>query len=198
MEPVNGLELLKAIRVGSPNVRRGLPVIMVTNHSATDLVGSALALDANGFLAKPISAEMLCSRIARVLGDSTPLRPALAYSVVPTRPASSAEPKPAPSPDYDAEFRARGFATASAMKQPRTAKPPAPAPSDPRRMICCTLEEVPAGSILARDFTSRSGATLLTASNKLTERMLTRLRDLVDIETVVNQVWIYDADPGSD
>jgi hypothetical protein len=59
------------------------------------------------------------------------------------------------------------------------------------------LKEVPVGSVLARDFTSRAGATLLTANNALSTRLLTRLRDLVDIETVVDQVWIYEPDASS-
>jgi two-component system chemotaxis response regulator CheY len=183
MEPVNGLELLKTIRMGTPDIRRALPVIMVTGHSGTDLIGSALALDANGFLAKPISTATLWGRLKRVLADVTQLRPAVAYSVIPTRTAES--------PDEPEEPLPRVHTLRPKVKA-KPGEPAAPPPA--RRMICCSLQEVPAGSMLAKDFTTRAGATLLTANNPLSQRLLGRLRDLVDIDTVVNQVWIYEQD----
>jgi two-component system chemotaxis response regulator CheY len=216
MEPMNGLELLKTIRMGAPDIRRGLPVIMVTGHSGADLIGSALALDANGFLAKPISTATLWGRLKRVLSDVTPLRPAVAYSVIPTRAASvSGEPAPEPEREpvpqmpYAQALRPKvkpkpPTATPSRMSQPAApsraaasraaaaAASPAPEPPPGVRMISCALKEVPAGAVLARDFTTRAGATLLTANNMLSQRLLARLRDLVDIDTVIDQIWIYE------
>ena len=67
MSPLNGLHLLKAIRTGEAKCPRDLPVLMLTGFSDDYLIASALNLDVNAFVLKPISRAAFSEKLARVL-----------------------------------------------------------------------------------------------------------------------------------
>jgi CheY-like chemotaxis protein len=67
MSPMNGLELLKAIRCGLAGSRRDLPVVIMSAHSDESLIGAAIALDANAFSAKPVSQATIAEKIVRAI-----------------------------------------------------------------------------------------------------------------------------------
>jgi two-component system, chemotaxis family, chemotaxis protein CheY len=67
MSPLNGLHLLKAIRAGDAKCPRDLPVLMLTGFSDDYLIASALNLDVNAFVLKPISRAAFSEKLARVL-----------------------------------------------------------------------------------------------------------------------------------
>jgi CheY-like chemotaxis protein len=67
MAPVNGIELLRAIRTGRDGLKRNTPVLMLTVHSEPDLVAEAVALGADAFVLKPIHREDLIERVFHVL-----------------------------------------------------------------------------------------------------------------------------------
>jgi len=179
MAPINGLELLKAIRTGAERIPRNIPVVMLTGHTDAELVGMAIALDAHAFLAKPVSFTVLCDRVGRVLADPGPLRPAIAYSVipVPTTPPSRTETREG----------GKSFALESDF-QGKTATPAA---EPKRREKQFALKDAPPNSVLSRPFTTKTGTMLLGADAVLTPRMLNRLRDITDLDSVVDKVWVY-------
>ena len=85
MPNFNGLQLLKAIRTGKTDVRRGTPFAMLTGYSDRPLVDMALSLDVNAFLTKPVSKKALSARLGKMLApdDGKPaLKPADAYEGV--------------------------------------------------------------------------------------------------------------------
>jgi two-component system, chemotaxis family, chemotaxis protein CheY len=182
MAPINGLELLKTIRTSTKRISRSLPVVMLTGHTDSDLVGTAIALDAHAFLAKPVSFKLLCDRLARVIADPGPVRPSIAYSVIPV--PSSERPR--------AETR-EGAKSMALESDFAPSKPFTPAtPAEPKRHEKqLDLSEVPPGSVLSRPFTTKTGTMLLGADAVLTPRMLNRLRDITDLDTVVDKVWVY-------
>jgi two-component system chemotaxis response regulator CheY len=182
MAPINGLELLKAIRTSSARIPRNLPVVMLTGHTDAELVGTAIALDAHAFLAKPVSFTVLCDRIGRVLADPGPVRPAIAYAVIPV-PSSQAR---------SAETREGGksFALESDFTANQPATPAAPVETK-RREKQFLLSEAPPGGVLSRPFTTKTGTMLLGIDAVLTPRMLNRLRDITDLDSVVDKVWVY-------
>ena len=187
MAPINGLELLKAIRTSTERISRSLPVVMLTGHTDAELVGTAIALDAHAFLAKPVSFTVLCDRIGRVLADPGPVRPAIAYAVIPVPSSQTARVETRQSGKslaLEAEF--------TANKPPTTTSAPEPK----RREKQFPLSEAPPGSVLSRPFTTKSGTMLLGPDSALTPRMLNRLRDITDLDTVVDKVWVY-VDPPS-
>ena len=67
MPILNGLELLRTIRSGYGHLERSLPVIIFTGLDDIETLGSAIALDVNGFLIKPIKPETFSQAILKVL-----------------------------------------------------------------------------------------------------------------------------------
>lgn len=82
MFPMNGLELLKAIRLGMTNLAKDTPVLMMSAHSDESLIGAAIALDANGFALKPISQQTICDKVLRALANRVTLKPEEVYKLL--------------------------------------------------------------------------------------------------------------------
>jgi YesN/AraC family two-component response regulator len=83
MKPMNGLELLQAVRAG---IRRNIPrdqcFIMLTGNAESDAVKAAIALDVHGYILKPISIEKLVSTIDMAFGRTITLKDAAQYRAV--------------------------------------------------------------------------------------------------------------------
>lgn len=83
MDPVGGLELLRLVRSGQI---LGLPAntcfIMLTGHAKENVVKTALALDVNAYLVKPISFEKLFTTMETALARDVLLRQSLYYRTV--------------------------------------------------------------------------------------------------------------------
>jgi DNA-binding NarL/FixJ family response regulator len=81
MRPMNGIELLKSIRMGKhPQVPRDQPFLMLTGHGEAEVVRAAKALDVNGYVVKPLSSEMFAKAVNRALEHKIVLRPADEYA----------------------------------------------------------------------------------------------------------------------
>lgn len=97
MPKLDGLGLLQAIRCGSGEVPRDLPVVLFTGDSDFERLGAALLLDLDAFLPKPVSRQGLGQCLERLLGahqaGETAVAAAETYRAValaPGRPASAA------------------------------------------------------------------------------------------------------------
>lgn len=73
MKPMNGLQLLQAIRSGvDPKIARNQPFILLTGHGERNLVQTAIQLDVNGYVVKPVAMDTLVHAITRAVGVSKP------------------------------------------------------------------------------------------------------------------------------
>jgi CheY-like chemotaxis protein len=176
MRPTNGLELLKAIRTGDGGLHRNLAVVLLTAHGDADLVGEALALDADAFVLKPIGRDELAERVLRVVERRTKIAPAETYAAVSVRsstvpdPPSVARPLPPVSP---------------------STKGPVPATiPDGAKLLALNL--VPADSILATDVIGSDGQTLMRAQTLLTRNLLTRLADLRGLQSAMSELVVFE------
>ena len=82
MPNLDGLQLLKKIRIGDAGVRRSMPFALVTGHSDKSVVDGALSLHVNAFLIKPVSTKNLTTRLQSALeaqDDPSWLSPAETY-----------------------------------------------------------------------------------------------------------------------
>ena len=152
MEPVNGLEFLKAVRTGKAGVRRDLPVIVLTSIGGERMLGSVLAFDCDGFLLKPSSQHEVAEKIwsALVPGESI-IRAPQAYQVIPTNLTENLNDtvlQEEPLPDH---------------------------------AIAVRWDELEPGNVLARDIRTFRGNTLLTAGTSLTQHLISRLGELSDL-----------------
>jgi len=84
MEHGNGLALLKSIRMGEDNIRRDIPVIVVTDFSYKSNVIKALQLNCNGFVSKPVNGEILARKISDALNTPFELKTVDEYARVDT------------------------------------------------------------------------------------------------------------------
>ena len=68
MEPVNGLQLLKAIRTGkAKSIPTTQKFIMLTGHADQDIIKIAMQLGVDGYVVKPVPADKLASALERAL-----------------------------------------------------------------------------------------------------------------------------------
>ena len=67
MEPQSGFELIREIRKGSEGSNKFVPIIMLSGHTEPHRIVNARDIGATEFLAKPISAKSLYSRIISII-----------------------------------------------------------------------------------------------------------------------------------
>lgn len=69
MEPVDGIEFTKMIRVSDDSPNPFLPIILLTGHTEINRVVEARDAGVNEYVAKPISAKSLYSRIYSIIDN---------------------------------------------------------------------------------------------------------------------------------
>jgi len=79
MEPVDGIEFTRMVRTRPDSPNPVIPIIMVTGHTERALVMSARDAGVTEFLAKPITAHNLISRITEILDRPRPFVRCEAY-----------------------------------------------------------------------------------------------------------------------
>ncbi len=67
MDPLDGMDLVEMVRRSSDSSNPYVPIIMVTGHTEYSRVLEAINQGVNEFLAKPVSASSLYSRIVSVI-----------------------------------------------------------------------------------------------------------------------------------
>ncbi len=67
MQPMDGVEFTRRLRTDPASANPHVPVLMVTGYSEPRLVAEARDAGVNEFLAKPISAKTLLSRIVQLI-----------------------------------------------------------------------------------------------------------------------------------
>jgi len=72
MEPTDGLEFTRAVRRGEGGVTPFTPIIMLTGHTERERVAEARDAGVTEFLAKPVTAKALYSRLAAIVERPRP------------------------------------------------------------------------------------------------------------------------------
>lgn len=197
MPGMNGLEVLKSIRMGVPGVARDTPFIMLTNHSERYIVATAFQLDVDCFIRKPASAPKLRARITRILTTERPIRERTDYLRIPLDDDDDVQvrrenqphprlinlddenPKPAVNASvYEIDDKAR----------PRNKEGQAPEP-----FVNRSVKNINVGDRLAEDLITPSGQILLRHGQIIDERMQDRLLNLGEIGVKFGLVKIVPA-----
>lgn len=79
MEPLDGFDFVRLVRTAKDSANPYVPVIMLTAHSEHKYVCEARDAGINEFLAKPISAKALYSRLAKIIDNPRPFVRAKGY-----------------------------------------------------------------------------------------------------------------------
>ncbi len=176
MLPMNGLEMLKAIRAGMTVAPRDLPVVIMSAHSDEALIGAAVALDAQGFASKPVSQKAVADRVLRGLQMPLQLKPADNYKmlVIPELDASTIETDVGKlAESVVAVIRAGDVAIASGQQS-----------------ISLAWEEIQVGDMLAENMTTKSGRLIAPSGTRVTEVLIAALRDLSHVTELMPKVAV--------
>ena len=83
MELVTGLDLLQKVRVGTnPGVSRNIRFLMLTGHGEVEVVKTALSLDVDGYIIKPVSQFSLNSSIEKAFARKRMLEAGSDYAAI--------------------------------------------------------------------------------------------------------------------
>jgi len=161
MEPMNGLQFLKTVRMGLGGAPYDQPVVVLTGATDAPIMGTAMALDCDAFLAKSAGPDAIKERIARALTEKAAVKPSDQYLAVPL-------------PDVEKPPPADGSPSSL----------PAPGP----RAVEMPINEVEPGAIVDRDVVTEEGSLLLAEGTVLSRSYLGRLSDLAEIIDL-DRIW---------
>jgi len=156
MEPLDGLSFLKDVRTGNADMPRDLHVIMFSGLTENPYYGTALALDADGFLPKPVDKHTLEKRFIRCFNDIRPIRDVEAYQVIPI-----------PGRDHIAGAPPSADGSSAALGGTKRA-----------------ISELTPGDVLARDLCMTDGSLLLIAGMEITKSLIARISDLDEMNEI--------------
>lgn len=173
MPDTNGLQLLKAIRCGETSIPRDTPVILLTGFSEDFVVSTALQLDVNAFVLKPVSRDTLWQKIGRVLTMRAPVKLPGAYRDIEI-------------PDDEGQPIKYGVGVVQAEGAQAEAE---------EEIHWMPLGAVQPGSILAQDLHGERGGLLLRAGTEFTQSVIQKLTDLQSMKGLSGQIPIKPAPP---
>ncbi len=196
MPEMHGLQLLQSVRVGENGIRRDLPFAMVTGYSEKPLVDTALELDVNAFLIKPVSKLGLERRLQRMMQNMSSdvwLKSTATYGGVNV--ASDLGYVHDTRHDGDTSFTVRDVRPKPGAKSKPFAAPldipeEIEVPFDAKSARVCLIQDVPDHAILAKDIYTSEGRKYIRAGDVLTPQKLSLLADLNELGNSEKEIWI--------
>lgn len=198
MKPINGLQLLHAVRTGvNPRIPRDQVFIMLTGHGETEVVKSAIMLEVNGYLVKPVASDKMAQTLERVFKKSIDLKGADYYKSVNTGAAAVHNDAAAKTPNA-CVIMPRQDAVKSQVREKIERFRTEHATRDGEQEVKiknrrkCDLGELKEDMLLAEDIEAEEGVVLLRKGARLTARMVDRLREFAVETGSRDHVWIGD------
>lgn len=198
MKPVNGLQLLQAVRMGvNPRIPRDQPFIMLTGHGETEVVKTALLLDVNGYIVKPVAPIKLAENINRIFKKPITVKEADYYKSVDVKQAATfndaANKNSGPWVILPRQSPLRGKTTLeqkiASFKSENTI-PDALEEVKIKNRRQCDLAELKEHMILAEDIEAEEGTILVRKGTALSVRMIDRLRELAVETRSRKYIWV--------
>ncbi len=84
MPGMSGLKFIQMIRAGKTLAKPETRIVVLTGFSQTEILGTALALDVNGFLVKPVIPAVVEEKLAQAMSERLHLHSPVAYEAVKT------------------------------------------------------------------------------------------------------------------
>lgn len=182
MPNMNGLELLKEVRLARTGAPQNIPFFIVTGFAERSLAGLALGLDVDAFLARPVKKQALSRHLIRTSGER--------------RAAKSSDEALATYGDVDPTLDALPGKSRSAQARAGLIAPVATQQNGSVAVLderLAELESVPEGALLARDAVNGAGAVLLKAGERMTASLKAVLMSYAEIDESLAKVWVSGA-----
>jgi CheY-like chemotaxis protein len=176
MPGMNGLQLIQKIRSGKTRAKPETRIVVLTSFSQTEILGSALALDINGFLVKPIIPAVVEEKLVQALSERLHLHSPVAYEAVMTA-LKSLPPLAERTPSH----RAAAVSPATSRQVRRSAE------SIGARPI--SLNRLRPGMVLKDSVRLKDGTLILSPGHALSELTINRLHDL-QLMLPVNGIFV--------
>ena len=157
MPGMNGLKFIQLIRGGKTHARPETRIVVLTTFSQTEILGSALALDINGFLVKPIVPSVVEEKLAQAMTERLHLHSPIAYEAVKTEPKSLAC------------HGARNMGAAIALEDKKES-------GSTGHIV--SLNRLKPGMILKENLHIKGGTLILSSGHVFSELSINRLNDL--------------------
>lgn len=162
MSGMNGLQLIQMIRSGKTLAKPETRIVVLTALSQTEILGSAMALDINGFLVKPFIPAVVDEKISLAMSESFHPRQPLAYMAIKTDLNGRSNQESDVHPN-----------AAIAINQPSIEHKNQEISS--HRI---SLKKLRPGMILRANIYLENGTLILSSGHKLTETSINRLIDI--------------------
>jgi CheY-like chemotaxis protein len=159
MPEMNGIELIKQIRLGNTQKDRGLRTLVETSFSNPEVLASCLSLDVNGFLVKPFTPELVQEKLHLALTEHIHLQTEFNYLQVKTNLDSLAEHARRPQAIITQQI------SQHELKQGKSIE----------------LRALQPGMKLLENLKTQSGMLMLAAGSILNESLVNRIVDLEKI-----------------
>ena len=185
MPNMNGLELLKQVRLARTGAIQNVPFLIVTDFAERACAGLALSLDVDAFLARPVKQRALNRHLVRTRAERRAVKTAVEAEATYGSVDLTGLILPHDPLDEQAEAPA-------AAEEPDTA-PHGPATADDGRLL--PLASVPEGTRLARDAVNSAGAVLVRAGEEITGSLKAVLLSYAEIDESLANVWVSPRDP---
>lgn len=181
MPNMSGLALLQAVRAGQTEAARDTPFVMLTMYADKFVLGLAMALEVDHFIAKPVSKNQLETRLAAIGQRPRPtLLPASEYARISVENALG----PGWNDSSDTAETARAVSDIDKVVRSlaeRDAAGVGDGGGSPDTAVELDVASLPTTGVLTRDVRTASGALLLAAGSRLNERIVDRLMDIEDL-----------------
>lgn len=198
MSPIDGLELLAAIRRGQVgDVPHDLPFILVSGYSTANVVGASRALDVSAYLVKPVSIAKLHKALTAAIKNLTAIKGADAYRAV-SLPASPAQwDKVSVRPEAWRRWVQSGRPVIlnddkQFIQREGVSLNPAPEAigAEIQSVRLKPVAKIKVGDVLVEDFCEADGTVLLHAGTVLSQRLLQRLATFKTSEGDEIKLWV--------
>ena len=170
MPKMNGLQVLKMIRSGAIECERDIPIIMLTGNTDRELVSAAMALDADSFLAKPVSKASLVNRVRALSDEIRVMKTAEEYLSVDI----GAALKLGASDKDDKPVKGK------IIREEETAKKGRRYPRG----------DVPIGSVVSEPVFTSSGQILIGEGVVINDRLKRKLEELASVGENIGFIWV--------
>lgn len=184
MEPINGLQLLKAIRTGKANtIPRDQKFIMLTGHADKDIVGIALQLGVNGYVVKPVPSDKLAAALEHAFNTPISLASVEQYKAVSLGEAEKVPPKEKARSLASVVWDRKKINDAGLEAKLNAIRSAGSATGKQEDLTfinvsTCWVKDMKADMMLAEDI-EIEGVLLVAAGTVLNENLITKLKEIV-------------------
>lgn len=194
MPEMHGLEFLKAVRTGRTAAPRDLKCAMFTGHTERRLIGLALALDVDAILAKPASLDTLRKHIGFMQGSTQPVADVAHYDALDVNRPLLHLLDAATGRETGRDLSPGTLRLVRPQKRPGTSPTGRSGGAGAGRLL--PIDTVGEGMVLAEDVVDTGGVLLLSAGTLLSERYITRLREVDMVGGPITHLPIQPAESG--